>query len=156
MRSNHQISQHLSILNTQEKEGKHTIIVIITDDHLLNLPKLAHLAPEVLVESVKVVLQLTRVHLVLWVVGRVLIQVWEEDGLAVGGLDVFSRAAVPVAARADLVVEGTVYFVGFGTEDTGKVVRHCGGFEVVVRRRRCSRMDLKVRGLRWREPCALK
>jgi hypothetical protein len=103
-----------------------------------------------------VVLQLTRVHLVLWVVGWVLIQVWEEDGLAVGGLDVFSRAAVPVAARADLVVEGTVYFVGFGTEDTSEVVRHCGGCEVVVGRRICWRMDLKARGLRWREPCALK
>lgn len=80
------------------------------------------------------VLQLTRVHLILWVVGRVLVQVWEEDGLAVGGLDVFSRAAVSVAAGADLVVEGTVYFVGFGAEDAGEVVGHCDGSEVVGRR----------------------
>ncbi len=82
------------------------------------------------------VLQLTRVHLVLWVVGRVLIQVWEENGLAVGGLDMFSRAAVPVAAGADLVVEGTVYFIGFGAEDAGEVVGHCGGSTVVVERTR--------------------
>ena len=132
----HRLSQHIPPLNTQQKEGKHTVIVIITHDHLLNLPELAHLAPEVFVESVKVILQLTRVHLVLWVVGRVLIQVWEEDGLTVGGLDVFSRAAVSVAAGADLVVERTVYFVGFGAKYASEVVGHCGGCEVVVGRRR--------------------
>jgi hypothetical protein len=140
----HRISQHLSLLNTQKKKkkkkkkkGKHTIIVIIAHDHLLDLPKLAHLAPKVLVESVKVVLQLARVHLVLWVVGRVLVQVWEEDSLAVGGLDMFSRAAVSVAAGADLVVEGTVYFVGFSTENAREIVGHCGDCEVVVGRTRC-------------------
>jgi hypothetical protein len=42
-----------------------------------------------------------------------------------------------VAAGADLVVEGTVYFVGFGAEDAGEVVGHCGGCEVVVGRTRC-------------------
>jgi len=93
----------------REKEGvegrEPTVIVIIADNHLLNLAKLAHLAPEVLIEGIKVVLQLARIHLVLRVVGWVLVQVWEEDGLAVGGLDVFARAAVPVSAGADLVVE---------------------------------------------------
>ena len=52
---------------------RHTIIIVITNHHLLDLAKLAHLAPEVLVESIKVVLQLARVHLVLRVVGGVLV-----------------------------------------------------------------------------------
>lgn len=101
------------------------IVIIITDNHLLNLAKLAHLAPKVLVESIKVVLQLAGVHLDLGVVGRVLVEVGEQDGLAVRRLDVFAGAAVAVAACADLVVEGAVDFVGFGTEDAGEVVRHC-------------------------------
>ncbi len=54
------------------KKG-HTIIIIITNHHLLNLAILAHLAPKVLIERIEVVLKLTRVHLVLWVVGGVLI-----------------------------------------------------------------------------------
>jgi hypothetical protein len=66
------------------------LIIIITNDDLLNLPKLAHLAPEVLVEGVEVVLQLARIHLVLRVVGWVLVQVREQDRLAVGWLDVLS------------------------------------------------------------------
>jgi len=72
-----------------------------------------------------VVLQLAGVHLVLWVVGRVLVEVGEEDRLTVGGLDMLARAAVTVSACANLVVEGAVDFVGFGTEDTGEVIRHC-------------------------------
>ncbi len=66
------------------------LIIIITNDDLLNLPKLAHLAPEVLVEGVEVVLQLARIHLVLRVVGWVLVQVREQDRLAVGWLDMLS------------------------------------------------------------------
>jgi len=103
------------------------IIIVIANHHLLDLAKLAHLTPEVLVEGIKVILQLTRIHLVLGIVRRVLIEVGEEDGLRVRGLDVFARTAVAVAAGADLVVEGTVYFVGFSTEDTGEVVRHVDG-----------------------------
>lgn len=38
----------------------------------------------------------------------------------------FSRTAVAVAAGADFVVEGTVDFVCFGTEDGGEVVGHVG------------------------------
>ena len=72
------------------------------------------------------VLQLARVHLVLRVVRGVLVQVWEEDGLAIGGFDVLARAAVAVPARADFVVEGAVYFIGFGAEDAGEVVGHRG------------------------------
>lgn len=105
--------------------GERTIIVVVANNHLLNLPKLAHLAPEVLVKSIEVILQLTRIHLVFRIVGRVLVEVGEEDRLAVGGLDVFSRTAVAMPACADLVVEGAVYFVGFGTKDAGEVVGHC-------------------------------
>lgn len=60
-----------------------TIIVVVTDDNLFNLAILAHLTPEILIESIKVILQLTRIHLVLGVVRRVLVEIWEEDGLRV-------------------------------------------------------------------------
>ena len=53
----------------------HTIIVVITYHYLLRLPVFAHLAPEVLVESIKVILQLAGVHLVLGVVGRILVEI---------------------------------------------------------------------------------
>lgn len=109
------------------KRGEvHVLIVIIAHDHLLNLTELAHLAPEVLVEGVKVVLQLRRVHLVLGVVGWVLVQVRQQDGLRIGGLDVLARAAVAVPARPNFVVEGAVDLIGFGAEDAGEVVRHGG------------------------------
>lgn len=49
------------------------VVVVVADDHLLNLAVLAHLAVEILVEGVKVVLQLRRIHLVLWVERRVLV-----------------------------------------------------------------------------------
>jgi len=81
------------------------IVIVVAYNHLLNLPKLAHLTPEILIESIEVVLQLTGVHLVLRIVGWVLVQVGQEDGLRVGWLDVFARAAVAVAAGADFVVE---------------------------------------------------
>jgi hypothetical protein len=55
-----------------------------------------------------VVLKLLRVHLVLGVEGGILVQVREEDRLAVRRLDVLSRAPVAVAAGADLVVETAV------------------------------------------------
>ena len=54
-------------------EGTLTVIVVIADHDLLRLAVLAHLAPKVFVEGVKVVLQLARVHLVFWVVGGVLV-----------------------------------------------------------------------------------
>ena len=98
-----------------------TIVVVVANDHLLGLAVLAHLAPKVLVEGVEVVLQLARVHLVLRVVGRVLVEVGQEDGLRVRGLDVLAAAAVAVAAGADLVVEGAVDFVLLGAEDGGEV-----------------------------------
>lgn len=82
-----------------------TVIVIVTHDNLLQLAVLAHLAPKVLVERVKVVLQLAGVHLVLGVEGRVLVEVGQEDRLRVRRLDVLARASVTVAACSDFVVE---------------------------------------------------
>ena len=103
------------------KEQTRTIVVVVANDHLLRLAVLAHLAPKVLVEGVEVVLQLARVHLVFRIVGRVLVQVGEEDRLRVGGLDVLAAAAVAVPAGADLVVEGAVHFILLRAEDGGEV-----------------------------------
>jgi len=115
------------------------VIVVVADDYFLDLAVLAHLAPEVLVEGVEVVLQLRRVHLDLGVVGGILVEVGEEDCLAVGGLDVFAGAAVAVAAGADFVVEGAVYFVLLCAEDGGEIVRHFWGGVVVVSERKVLR-----------------
>ena len=103
-----------------------TVIIVITNNNLLDLPKLAHLAPKVLVKRIEMHLQLLRIQLGLWVVCRVLVQVWEENGLGVGWLDVLSRAAVAVAAGPDLVVEGAVDFVLLSAEDGGEVICHYG------------------------------
>ena len=81
----------------------HTVIVVVAYHELFHLAVLAQLAPDVLVEGIEVVLELVRVHAVLGVVGGVLVEVRHEDGLAVGGLDVFARAAVAVAAGADFL-----------------------------------------------------
>lgn len=84
------------------------VVVIVAHYQLLQLSVLAHLTPDILVKGVEVVLQLGGVHAVLGVEGWVLVEVWHQDRLAVGGLDVFSGAAVAVAAGADFVVEGAV------------------------------------------------
>ena len=73
------------------------------------------------------VLQLRRVHLVFRIVGRVLVEVGQQDRLRVGRFDVFARAAVAVSAGADFVVETAVDFVLFGAEDGGEVAVCEGG-----------------------------
>ena len=65
------------------KREKHTIIIIITNNHLLRLAILAHLAPEILIKGIEMVLQLRGIHLVFGVVGRVLVEIGKEDGLRV-------------------------------------------------------------------------
>lgn len=67
----------------EESKEALTVVVVVTDDNLLNLAVFAHLTPEVLVEGVKVVLQLLRVHLALRVVCGVLVEVGKEDGLRI-------------------------------------------------------------------------
>lgn len=59
------------------------VIIIITHNYLLYLAKLAHLAPEILVKGIEMILQLRSVHLDLGVVGGVLVEVGKEDGLRV-------------------------------------------------------------------------
>lgn len=83
------------------------------------------------------VLELRSIHARFVVVCRVLVEIGEQDGLGVGGFDVFARAAVAVAAGADFVVEAAVDFVLFGAEDGGEVVGHvsrwvCGCIVVAV------------------------
>jgi hypothetical protein len=122
----------MSLLVCDEKnegrgKGELTVIIVITHNHLFDLTELAHLAPEVLVEGIKVILQLTGIHLVLRVVRWVLVEVREQDSLAVGRLDVLARAPVAVPARPDLVVERAVHLVGLSAEDAGEVVRHVVG-----------------------------
>ena len=59
--------------------------------------------------------------------GRVLrvdVEVLEHDGLAERRLVVDPRAALAVAACADLEVEGAVDLVLLGAEDGGQVLRH--------------------------------
>ena len=100
------------------------VIVVVAHNDLLDLSVLAHLAPEILIEGVEVVLQLRRVHLVLRVVCGILVEVGEENRLRVRGFDVFAGAAVAVAAGANFVVEAAVYFVLFGAKDGGEIVGH--------------------------------
>lgn len=100
------------------------IVVVVAHHDLLDLAVFAHLAPKVLVEGIEVVLQLLWVHARLVVVGRVLVEVGQENGLRVGWFDVFARAAVAVAACADFVVETAVDLVLFCAEDGREVVGH--------------------------------
>lgn len=125
-----------------------TIVVVVAHDQLLNKPVLAQLAPNILVEGVKVHLHLLRVHLVLRVVRRVLVQVGQQDRLRVRWLDVLARAAVSVAAGADFVVERAVDLVLLRAEDGREVVRHACGvagvcgmrYAMKIRRRRLVRV----------------
>jgi len=59
------------------------VVVVVADDDFLDLTVLAHLAPEILIEGVEMVLKLRWVHLVFGVVGWILVEVGEEDGLGV-------------------------------------------------------------------------
>jgi hypothetical protein len=115
------------VLEARVHVADQMVVVVVAHHHLLDLAELAHLAPEVLVESVEVVLQLRGRHARLAIVGGVLVEVGQQDCLTVGGLDVFARAAVAVAAGADFVVEGAVDFVLLRTEDGGEVVGHGAG-----------------------------
>jgi hypothetical protein len=60
-----------------------TVVVVVANYNLFDLAVLAHLTPEILVEGIKVVLKLLRVHVGLGVVCGVLVEVGEEDGLRV-------------------------------------------------------------------------
>jgi hypothetical protein len=101
-----------------------TVIVVVADNQFLQFAVLAHLAPHILIERIEVVLQLTGVHLALWVVGWVLIHVGHQDRLGVRWLDMFAGASVTVSAGANLVVEGAIDLVLFCTENGSEIVGH--------------------------------
>ena len=66
------------------------------------MPKLREFAIEIFVYGIKALLQLLLRQLAHGVVRRVVVDVREEDGLRERGLDVLARAAVAVAACANL------------------------------------------------------
>lgn len=112
------------VLEARVDVADQVVVVVVAHDELLELAVLAHFAPYVLVEGVKVVLQLRGVHAVLGVEGRVLVQIGHEDGLRVRRLDVLATAAVAVAAGTDLVVEGAVDLVLLSAKDGGEEIGH--------------------------------
>lgn len=115
------------ILEPRIHVADQVVVVIVADHELLELAVLAHLAPDVLVKGVEVVLELRGVHAVLGVEGGVVVQVGHQDRLRVRRLDVLARAPVAVAAGANFVVEGAVDFVLLGAEDGGEEVGHFEG-----------------------------
>jgi hypothetical protein len=95
------------------------IVVVVADHNLLNQPILAELAPDVLVERVEVVLELRRVHLVVWEKGWVQVKVREEYRLGVGRFDMLAGASITVSTSANLVVEAAVDLVLLRSENRG-------------------------------------
>ena len=49
------LEEERRVLQSVKGDGL-TIVVIVANDNLFNLPKLAHFAPEILIEGVKVIL----------------------------------------------------------------------------------------------------
>ena len=98
------------------------------------MAKLGEFAVEIFINGVKTFLEFFFGELAYGVMGWVVVHIRQEDGLREGGLDMLSRAAVTVAASANLqengekssdwdildayfVVERTVDSVLFRTED---------------------------------------
>jgi hypothetical protein len=83
---------------------------------LEQVPVLAQLDVKVLVEPVKVFLQLLlRYRVPFEAVRGVVVNVGKEDGLGELGLDVLSGTPVSVPARPDLEVEGAVDAILLGS-----------------------------------------
>jgi len=114
------------VLEARVDVADEVVVGVVADDELLELAVLAELAPQVLVEGVKVVHALLGREARLGVVRGVLVHRGQQDGLRVRRLDVFPGAPVAVAAGADLVVEGAVYFVLLRAKDGGEKVGHGG------------------------------
>lgn len=150
--------RRILILEARVYIANQVVVVVVAHYHLFDLAVFAHLAPEIFVEGIEVVLQLRGVHARLVVVGGVLVEVREEDGLRVGGFDVFARAAVAVAAGADFVVEGAVDLVLLCAEDGGEIVGHdemrCGVEAAVVWLSMAS-LCRGVEVVSWRGGCCL-
>ena len=65
----------LRIPRTAYEDRALTVIIIVAYYNFFYLPVLAHLAPEIFVKGVEMVLQLAGVHLVLRIIGWVLVEV---------------------------------------------------------------------------------
>lgn len=101
----------------------HVVSEVIADVEALDLAELAELLEDVLVEVLKVLLDLAGVdRLSLWVDARgdhvgTLVHVGEEEGRGDGGPVVEAGAAVAVPASSDLEVEGAIHTVLLRAED---------------------------------------
>jgi hypothetical protein len=95
----------VSVSRVYDGKGRRrlTIIIVVANDELLQLTVFAELTPNILVKRIEVVLELARIHAILRVVCGILVQVRHEDGLAVGRLDMFSRASITVSAGTDFL-----------------------------------------------------
>lgn len=108
----------------------HVISYVVTDIQILNISVLAQLLKQILIEILKVVLDLAGVEILGLGVDAgsehvgALVHVGEEKGGADGGLRVEARAAVAMPARADLEVERAVHSVLLRTEYGRQVLRH--------------------------------
>lgn len=108
----------------------HVIGEVVADVEAFDFAEFGELGEDILVEVLEVLLDLAGVEgLALRVdagsdhVGA-LVHVGEEEGRGDAGTVVEARAAVAVAARADLEVERAVHAVLLRAEDRCKVLRH--------------------------------
>ena len=60
-------------MGKRKEKGFLTVVVVIAHNHFFNLSKFTHFAPKILIESIKVVLQLHCIHLDLWIIGGILV-----------------------------------------------------------------------------------
>lgn len=107
---------------------------VVADVQVLHLAVLAELVEDVLIEVLEVTLDLAGFDGVALRVEargdhvRALVHVAEQQGRRDGGTVVQARAAVAVAARADLEVERAVHAVLLRAEDRREVLSHGGGW----------------------------
>lgn len=111
--------------------SNHVVGKIVANVEALDLPKLAQLLEDILVEILEMFLDLSRVD---WLPLRVyswgnhvrpLVHVGEEERRRDRGPIMEPRAPVTVPASPDLEVEGAVHAVLLCPEDRGQVLRHC-------------------------------
>lgn len=76
------------------------------------MTKLCKLTVQVLIDSIKSLLQFLVCQLAYGVVGRVMVDVWEKNGLRERGLDVLARASITVAACTNLTIGVKTYEIG--------------------------------------------
>lgn len=81
---------------------------IITDMHLLDFTVLGQFDKEILVDIVKVLLNLSLGQITTGIMGRVMVHVGDKDGLREIGFDVFTRTTITMSTSTNLEVEGTV------------------------------------------------